>query len=196
MKILCLMVDHLRAAVLLLCLAPALSQVAATQVWVASTGTVDESSLSTYFFSGQLAYVRPALATGTVTLRYNVLPVGKLVVPITEPCCEGRDLRVRFLDNGSGAQVIVKLKRYNVTTGQVTTLLAFDSNSQPPKLGFQESSPTSGSFFNFSFADGPTNGTENEGGDSVYFIEATLIRSAPGGNPGLGSIRLLTALSP
>jgi hypothetical protein len=77
------------------------SQVAAAQVWIASTGTVDPSSLSTYKFVGQLAYVRSSLATGTVTLRYNVFPAGGLLKPITELCCEGRALVVRFLDNGS-----------------------------------------------------------------------------------------------
>jgi hypothetical protein len=189
---------HGRRVGILCLLFTALSQMATAQIWVASTGTPDESSTSTVLFNGQLAFIRPSLPTGSVTLRYNVLPTGNLISPITQPCCESRALMVRFLDNGHGAQVIVRLKRYNVRTGELTTLLTFDSNRFTPQMGFQEPVPTigDGSFFNFSFAEGPTEGTQDQGGDSAYFIEATLIRSAPGGNPGLGSIRLVKVLAP
>jgi hypothetical protein len=173
----------MRTMLLGLCVA-ALSQIAAAQIWIASTGSVDESSISTYQFVGQLAFVRPSLATGTVTLRYNVLPTGDLLKPIN-PCCEFRTLDVRFLDNGSGAQVIVTLKQYNVGTGQLTTLLTFDSNDFPPQSAFQEGFPLLfGSVLNFSFAE--------LGGCCAYYVEAKLIRSAPGGTPGLGAIMIET----
>jgi hypothetical protein len=185
-----------RMAILALCFA-VLSQIGAAQVWIASTGTVDPSSLSTYLFVGQLAYVQPSLATGSVILRYNVFPAGDLLKPITEPCCEGRRLLVRFLDNGSGAQVIVTLKQYNVKTGQLTTLLTFDSNDYTPQPAFQEGTPqSSGSFFNFSFAQGPTEGGQDLGGCCAYYVEAKLIRSARGGTPGLGAISLVRNLAP
>ena len=87
-------------------------------------------------------------------LRYNVFPAGDLLTPITQPCCEGRALLVRFLDQSPG------------------------------------------SFFNFSFAQGPTEGSQDQGGCCAYYVEAELIRSARGGTPGLGSISLVRSLAP
>ena len=160
------------------------SQFAAAQIWIASTGTVDPSSLSTYQFVGQLAFVRSSVKTGTVTLRYNVLPTADLLTPLN-PCCEFRTLDVRFLDNGPGARVVVKLKQYVVATGQVTTLITFDSNNFAPQPAFQEGFPfLFGNGVNFSFAE--------LGGCCAYYVEAKLIRSAPGGTPGLGAIMIET----
>ena len=187
------------APLLCVCAIVTLPGLAPAQTWVASTGTVDPSSLVTYQFNSGAAYVKPSIPSGTVILRYNVLPVGDLIVPVTSPCCEGRALWVRFLDNGKKAQVIVKLKRYNVITGAITTLVSFDSNNYPPAPQFQPalSSPNNlGPFFNFFFADGPFNGPNNEGGDSVYYIEATLSRTGPGGTPGLASVSILRTLAP
>jgi hypothetical protein len=176
----------------------AIAGTSSAQLWVASTGTVDEGSLGTFAFTGGVATLKPTVSTGFAIIRYNVLPVGTLIQPITQGCCESRALMVRYEDDGSGAQVIVTLKRYNVHTGQVTTLLTFDSNKHPQQSSFQEPVPTigEGSFFNFNFAEGPTEGAQDLGGDSAYYIEAQLTRSAAGGNPGLASVRIVTVQAP
>jgi len=167
------------------------------QTWVASTGTVDASSLSTYTFTGSAALVK-GTNPGKVVLRYNILPTDEMLVNVTQPCCEGRALWVRFLDNGNGAQVLVNVKRYNIVSGNTTTLLSFDSNNYAPQPIFQNATPNQGlgPLVNFSFAEGPFNGSTNQGGDSVYYIEATLIRSASGGTPGLASVSIVRTLAP
>jgi hypothetical protein len=179
------------------CIALIMASPASAQTWVASTGAVDQSSLLTYQFSNGAAFVR-GTAPGKAVLRFNVLPAGDLLTPVTQACCEGRALWVRFLDNGPGAQVLVQLKQYNIVTGKITTLLSFDSNSFPPQPAFQDATPNQGlgPLVNFSFATGPFNGANNEGGENVYYLEATLIRSAPGGTPGLASISIVRTLAP
>lgn len=175
----------------------AMVSTANAQTWVASTGTVDQSSLLTYVFNNGAAFVR-GNAPDKVVLRFNVLPVGDLLIPVTNACCEGRALWVRFLDNGKGAQVLVALKQYNMATGQITTLLSFNSNDFPPQPTFQDATPNNGlgPLVNFSFATGPFNGAANQSGDSVYYLEATLIRTKPGGTPGLAAISIVRTLAP
>jgi len=179
------------------CMALTMACSAHAQTWVASTGTVDESSLLTYHFSDSAAFVRGNMP-GKVVLRFNILPVDELLVSVTQACCEGRALWVRFLDNGDGAQVLVNVKRYNVITGKTTTILSFDSNDYPPQPAFQDATPNKGlgPLVNFSFAQGPFNGSTNEGGDSVYYIEATLLRSSVNGTPGLASVSIVRTLAP
>src|SRR5690349_9317409 len=70
---------------LLLVLASALAGTSVAQIWVASTGTVDEDSLGSISFVGGFAQLRPTGTISSATLRYNVLPVGSLVQPITQP---------------------------------------------------------------------------------------------------------------
>ncbi len=180
-----------------LCIALTLAGTANAQTWVASTGTLDPSSLSTATFNGGTALVK-GTSPGKVILRYNILPTAEMLVNVTQACCEGRALWVRFLDNGDGAEVTVNVKRLNVTTGVTTTILSFDSNNYPAQSSFQDATPDQGlgPLVNFSFAEGPFNGSTNEGGDSVYYIEATLIRSATGGTPGLASVSIVRTLAP
>jgi hypothetical protein len=174
-----------------------IANTAGAQIWVAATGMPDEDSQSTILFDNGSAFLRPSLTTGSATLRFNVLPVGVLVTPLTSPSTQSRALAVRYLDNGSGAQVIVKLKRLNVNTGGVLTLLTFNSNDHPQGSTFQQPTPTigEGSFFNFSFAQDTVEGVDT-GVNYAYFIEAKLIRTAAGGTPGLATIRIITAFAP
>jgi hypothetical protein len=190
-------VKHRTQTMLFFCIALALAATASAQTWVASTGTVDPSSLSTYAFSGSAALVK-GTNTGKVVLRYNILPTDEMLVNVTQPCCEGRALWVRFLDNGDAAQVLVNVKQLNVITGQTTTILSFNSNNYQPQSTFQDATPNTGlgPLVNFSFAEGPFNGSTNEGGNNVYYVEATLIRSAAGGTPGLQSVSIVRTLAP
>src|SRR5512146_1339604 len=127
-----------------------LTSAAPAQVWVASTASVDEGSRSSYQFSGPNAWIRTSLSAASAILRYNVLPVGDLTKALQSGQC--RKMLVRAVDNGSDAQVLVKLQRYNLNDGSVTTLLSYDSNNFSQSSVFAENASNCAAF-DFSFAD-------------------------------------------
>ena len=91
---------------------------------VGSAGTVDEASLSVVSLNGPFASVRASAALpATVIIRYNVTAVDGLLTPGGGHC-----IVANWRDNGSGAQVIVSLKRFNLSTYEVTTLDTLNSN--------------------------------------------------------------------
>ncbi len=158
------------------------------QNWVASTGTVDPLGGKYARFNGPAVYVdASAPIPTTITLRYNV----DLAPPGTGEQGRCQIMGVRWLDNGSGARVVVRLKRYEVDTGKLTTLETFDSDAAfpGPSNNFQ-SQVTGCSDFDFDFA------SEHSffGGGSLYYIVANLTRSASGGNPQLGGVWLATEI--
>src|SRR5262245_46958593 len=111
---------------------------------VGSAGTVDESSTSIVGFSGPsvgfktsclLAFLKIhcSVATGTVTVRYNIVPTGALYV--TQPSVfVALALSARFRDTGTTQRVLLLLKEVNLQSGDENPLLTVDSdlfNSSP-----------------------------------------------------------------
>ncbi|MFO0985167.1 MAG: hypothetical protein U1E76_26140 [Planctomycetota bacterium] len=140
-----------------------------------STGTVDESDLGIVTLSGPYVAVSAAAPAGsTADVRYNVIDLQGL---------HGYDryiMRVRFLDNGASAHVIVRLKEYNIATGATITRMTLDSNAFAPGAAYQTQSVDSGCWpgwsFNFDL--------------NVYFIEVELQKTGAGGTPSLAAIQI------
>jgi hypothetical protein len=97
---------------------------------IGSVGTVDEADRNMVVFDGGIVSMKSG-ATGTVLLRYNVVAVDDLFGG------SGAELGVRFRDNGSEARVVVRLKRYNLETGETSTLLTLNSDNFDAREGFQ-----------------------------------------------------------
>ena len=137
---------------------------------VGSAGTVDEADSQRVAFDLGTATLRPG-AVGTLNLRYNVVAVDGLFR------ADGAELGVRFRDNGAAAQVIVRLKRYNLETGALTTLLTLNSNAFPAQNGFQLRTAVDCSLrFNFF--------------DFAYFMDVELTKDTAAGTPALAIIQL------
>jgi hypothetical protein len=122
-------------------------------------------------------------------MHYNVLPVRDLSQPLAAGTC--RQLFVRYIDNGPDAQVTVNLKRLNVSTGAVSTLLTFDSNTQPATSNTSFLEGTTGCVaFDFKWAD--TQDNPFGLASSVYYFEVKLHKSASGGVAAVQEFHLVT----
>jgi len=151
----------------------ALGQAVEPWTHTGATGTIDTDDLDIARTSGaviQMANSAPNNAT--LNVRYNVTAENGLVNNL------GCILLIsRFRDNGDNAQVLAKLKRYNLSTGEVKTLLTVNSNNFPDDSAFQLGNEfdcdLTFDFFQFS-----------------YFVDVELIKSGSTGKPALGSLRL------
>lgn len=157
---------------------------AQAQTWVGSTGTVDPNSTSLVkYIDGKVELRNDAPVGATAFIRYNVLPVRDLTQDLQS--ISYRVFAARFLDDGSG-HVFLALKQLNISSGEITTLMTFDSNASAPSSSYQEANTTGNPTFNFIFADSEAfNPT-----DSVYYVEAQLSRTAAGGQAGLAGFSI------
>jgi len=137
----------------------------------ASAGVVDDNDTGIVEFINGEGRVRAAAPAGSVlNLRYNVVSLQGFAGPGTYI------YRTRFLDNGPGARVQVALTRYRVGFAP-SALHTIDSNTFPAQVGYQTQQRCIVVDWNFI--------------DSVYYIEATLTKSAADGQPALATIQLI-----
>lgn len=154
------------------------------QTWVGSTGTVDPNSVNLVkYIDGKVELRNDAPVGSTAFIRYDVLPVRDLATDLQS--IEYRVFAARFLDDGAG-HVFLSLKQLNLSTGDITVLMTFDSNASSPSTSYQEANTPGNPTFNFTFADSESfNST-----DSVYYVEAQLSRTATGGQAGLAGFSI------
>jgi hypothetical protein len=139
---------------------------------IGSAGVVDEDDMGTVeFVLGEARVPAAAPAGSVVDLRYNIVSLEGFAGPGFYV------MRVRFRDNGNAARVLLNLRQYNALTGITSTLHSFDSEDYAPAVGYQTQSECIA--VNWDFFAGP------------YYIDASLTKSAAGGQPALGTIQLL-----
>jgi hypothetical protein len=140
---------------------------------IGSAGTVDEADTSIFTMTSTIVSVSAAaVVPATLDIRYNVVAVEGLYDDFIK-------MAVRYKDNGAGSQVIAKLKQYSIATGITTTMLTFDSNAFGSSDFLQLQAVGTGTkSFNF--------------GENVYYVEATLKKTAAAGRPELASIKIYT----
>lgn len=143
---------------------------------VASAGTMDAASLSKAALFGPYVAIQDSAApTATVKIRYNIVAVDGLFYGNTTLLVAG------YRDNGSGARIVLRLKRLNLSSGTVTTLLTFNSDNFAPASGYQTKGVNNicqGPNISFNFA------------SNAYFIDAEITKINSSGTPALAIIKL------
>jgi hypothetical protein len=165
---------------------------AQTRIWSAAgvTGVVDEANLNIHTFNstGSVS-IKSSVSAATLDIRYPVQTVPDLLAPQPGDCAE---MRVNLRDTGPGARVIVRLMALSIFPGsgtRLTTLAAIDSDTRPPdgdatqyrsyKTCLNDPSPGSEFIFDQAFF--------------TYYVDAQLIKSTAGANPGLMSLQICPA---
>ena len=130
-----------------------------------ASATEDEANPAKPTYTNQTAAINGG-ANGLYVLRYNVTAVDGL---FNNPA--NGFMRVRVRDTGAGANVLVILRRSNLSAGGIETVATFDSDSIGAGSGFQ--TPADVPFAHtFDFT------------SYVYWLDVTLNRIDGSGMPG------------
>jgi hypothetical protein len=185
---LCKITSSVIAAAFIAAWAPAASAQVPADIWSAAgvTGAIDEADLNIHQFntSGSVS-IKSSVASGTLDIRYPVQTMPNHVAP-AGACTE---LRAVLRDTGPGARVIVRLMQLGVHSGfegQLTSLGGIDSDktprltalNQPDQYASYRTCLNVGSDRPFDFA------------MFTYYVEAQLIKTTSGGNPGLMAVQI------
>lgn len=147
------------------------------QCWtsVGSAGTVDEADLNIVAISSNTTAVNASTVAATVEVRYNIVATAGLFGGE----CNVKTLTARYADNGSSAQVIIRLYTFNIQTGVSSTLVELNSNNFPQSTVAQARSVSYSGNFNFS--------------TNIYYIEVQLIKTNTSGNPLIRALQICGA---
>ncbi len=147
------------------------------QCWtsVGSDGTVDEANLNIVALSSNTAAVNTSTTAGTVYIRYNIVATAGLFGGE----CNSKFLTARYADNGSSAQVIIRLYTFNIKTGVSSMLVELNSNNYVQQTTAQAQTVSWAGSFNFS--------------TNVYYIEVMLNKSTTSGNPLIRALQICAA---
>lgn len=146
---------------------------------IGSGGTPDETALASDTVPGKINLSSPyalllsSPASSSAVLRYNVTAV------FDKPYTFVPSLEMRFLDSSATTRVVAVLKSYNTVTGTTATLATVDSNAYPTLASYQNQISCS-----------PNNGSINDFGRFVYWVEVTLSRTATTGSASVAALRI------
>jgi hypothetical protein len=119
--------------------------------------------------------VNTSTTAGTVEIRDNIVaPAG-----LFGGECNSKFLTARYADNGSSAQVIIRLYTFNIKTGVSAMLVELNSNNYIQQTTAQAQTVSWPGSFNFS--------------TNVYYIEVQLIKSTTSGNPLIRALQICAA---
>ena len=172
------------SAYIVLAWAPVAPAQSPEDIWSAAgvTGIVDEADQNIHQFNttGSVS-IKSSVASGTLDIRFHVQTMPSHDAP-AGACTE---LRAVLRDTGPGVRVIVRLMQLGVKSGfegQLTSLGEIDSDKSPRLSRFNEPlryaqyrtclNVPAGCPFDFQFF--------------TYYVDAQLIKTAAGGNPGPG----------
>ena len=157
---------------------------AQADIWSAAgfTGIVDEADLNIHQFNstGSVS-IKSSVSSGALDIRFPVATMLNHQAP-AGACTE---MRALVRDTGPGVRVIVRLIQLGVRSGfegQLSTLAQIDSDTTPRLTNLNDPAAyaqyrtcfrsSSGIPFDYSFFN--------------YYVDAQLIKTAAGGNPGPG----------